>query len=120
VTRLAAAVLAICGAGACVGEAPVTLRWSFGADGIGCAEAGIRTVHVFVGPLGDRGSYDQEVRCELGEAGLEMYGVRGEGRILVLKGLASDAVHYWLTTEIDVPGPGADLGHFVLEPYTPP
>lgn len=117
-------LLALClGAVACddpslAGES-VALAWSFGDPATGCDAAGVATVHVFIGPLAPSGFYDQELRCEAGEAGVTLRGVAPGPHVLVLKGLAKDKVLYTLTQDIVVE-PGADLGRFVLPPYSPP
>jgi hypothetical protein len=99
------------------GTETVTLSWSFA--GQGCAGSGVRTVHVFIGPLAPSGSYDQELRCEAGEAApVALRGVAPGRHVLVLKALARDKVLYTLTEEIEIDGP--DLGRFDLGPYTPP
>jgi hypothetical protein len=103
---------------ASVGTETVSLSWSFGAPGVGCDASGVRTVHVFIGPLAPSGFYDQELRCKAGETGVTLHGVSPGRHVLVLKGLAQDKVLYTLTQDLDV-RPG-DLGTFVLGPYAPP
>ena len=102
---------------AATGTGGVSLSWSFA--GQGCVASGVRTVHVFVGPLAPTGFYDQELRCEAGETTpVSLHGVAPGRHTLVLKGLARDKVIYTLTQEIEV-GPQA-LGRFDLVPYAPP
>jgi hypothetical protein len=102
---------------AATGTETVSLSWSFA--GAGCDASGVRTVHVFIGPLAPSGSYDQELRCEAGETSpVALRGVAPGRHILVLKGLARDKVIYTLTEEIDVGA--SDLGRFDLVPYSPP
>jgi hypothetical protein len=112
---LAAAAIPSCPDGGAV------LGWSFGAAELGCAEAGVQTVHVFVGPLAPSGSYDHEVECEVGERGLRLEGVSAGPHVIVLKGLARDQVLFELTRDLEVPAGGdVDLGTFTLDEYTPP
>jgi hypothetical protein len=105
---------------ACSEETPNTLRWSFGENGVGCAQAGVTTVHVHIGPLAPAGSYDHEVSCPSGEGeGVALIGISPGRHTIVLKALASDRVLFLLKQEIDVPA-GGDLGTLILPPYTPP
>jgi hypothetical protein len=92
------------------------MKWSMA--GKGCEEAGVRTVHVFLGPLGD-GAYDHDVDCVKGEQGLTIP-VGSGTRTMVLKGFGNEVTKYWLTVDIDVPSGGGDLGTFSLEPYQNP
>jgi hypothetical protein len=100
-------------------DATVLVSWRFGPARLGCGEAGVQTVHVFVGPLAPTGSYDHEVECGVGEDGLEVSGVEPGRHVLVVKGLARDRVLFALETEVDVEE-GGDLGIVVVPPYTPP
>jgi hypothetical protein len=88
-------------------------------NGLSCAEAGVKTVHVFLGPLGP-GSYDYDIDCELGERGVELIGVAPGAHRMVLKGFGGERTRYWLAAEIDLPAAGADLGLVELEPYVEP
>jgi|SoiMethySBSTD1v2_1073268.scaffolds.fasta_scaffold27771_4 hypothetical protein len=100
-----------------LGTETVSLSWSFA--GLGCDDSGVRTVHVFIGPLAPSGFYDQELRCEAGEGkAVALRGVAPGRHTLVLKGLARDKVIYTLTEEIEVGTP--EMGRFDLVPYAPP
>lgn len=99
----------------------VAVKWRF--DGLSCAEAGVQTVHVFVGPLAPEGSYDHEVECAVGQQpeGLKMEGVAPGAHTVVLKGLAADRVLYELTLDLEVPdGDAASLGELNLSRMEPP
>ena len=100
---------------ACDDSSSVTLRWSF-PDG-DCDAAGVQTVHVFIGPLAPRGSFDHELECAIGEQGVRLDGISSGSHVLVLKGLSRDVVLFSLQREVDVKG---DLGTFVMEPYVAP
>jgi hypothetical protein len=118
---LVAGVLASAAIPSSPDDGGAVVRWSFGAQQLGCQEAGVQTVHVFVGPLAPSGSYDHEVECKAGEAGLRLEGVSAGPHVLVLKGLARDQVLFELTKQIDVPSEDeVDLGSFNLDEYTPP
>jgi hypothetical protein len=106
-------------AGACGSSetGSVTVAWTF--QGLGCEEAGVQTVHVFIGPLEPTGSYDREVQCSAGEGkGLRARGVATGRHVVVLKGLAHDHVLYELTQEMDMSS-GMDLGRLDLPAYVP-
>lgn len=99
----------------------VSIKWTF--EGLSCAEAGVQTVHVFVGPLAPEGSYDHEVECEAGQKGegLKMEGVSPGPHVVVLKGLAADRVLYKIEQDMDVPdGENASLGELSLPRMQPP
>ncbi len=103
-------------------ETEAEIGWTFGDLAAACADAGVQTVHVFIGPLGASGFYDREVRCEEGDApaSLRLRGIAPGRRQLVLKGLAQDKTLFYLETEIDVPvEDGASLGRFQVPPYVP-
>lgn len=120
--RRAGLFAAVALAGSCVGAEPVTMRWAFGAEGVGCRDVGVRTVHVHLGPLAPEGSYDHEVRCTVGDVaseGIRLHDVAPGPHTLVLKGLTEDRVLFFLETEIVVPA-GGDLGTFIVPPYVPP
>lgn len=121
------AALALVGAGAlgpgCADDAhPPRLRWAFG-NGLRCDEAGVRYVHVFLGPLGP-GSYDRQVRCQEGEDdGLLLFDVAAGPHPFVLKGLSladDDSVEmtYFLAGEIVIPDGNGTLER-VLAPRGP-
>lgn len=120
---LCAAALAASLAGCADEGQTVVLRWAFDAAAVSCAEAGVQTVHVFIGPLAPAGAYDHEIDCSVGESepGAYLRGVAPGPHVLVLKGLARDRVHFSLQQEIVVPaGTTVDLGTFVLPEYVPP
>jgi hypothetical protein len=99
----------------------VAVKWRF--DGLTCAEAGVQTVHVFIGPLAPEGSYDHEVECEVGQKpdGLKMEGVAPGPHTVVLKGLAADRVLYEITVDLEVPdGDDASIGELNLPRMLPP
>lgn len=117
--RRALLVLALCAAceDSSSGGAGLALSWAFGPQGLDCAGAGVQSVHVFIGPLAPTGSYDQELQCEAGETGVRLRGVAPGPHLVVLKGIAKDKVLYELEQEMEIEG---DLGHMVLQPYSPP
>lgn len=97
----------------------MSLRWSFGSPGRSCREAGVQTVHVFVGPLAPQGIYDHEIDCTYGESGVRLENIGTGSHTLVLKAVAAGRLRYALTQEILV-AENADLGERVLPPYVPP
>jgi hypothetical protein len=104
---------------ACTDEQPYTMRWSMA--GQPCDQAGVRTVHVFIGDLGP-GSYDRDIDCAVGEEapGLRMFGLAPGRHTFVIKGFGNEVMKFWHTGEIDIPAGPADLGVIDLETYVGP
>jgi hypothetical protein len=103
----------------CSDDPGVNLRWAFGESRMSCDEAGVATVHVFVGPLTPSGSYDREIRCTAGEwPGVPLLGIAPGRHVLVVKGLARDHVRFFLEREVNVRF-GDDLGTIVVPAATP-
>ena len=78
--------------GGCAGdETTARLHWSLG--GQSCKEAGVKTVRVFLGPLGP-GSFDRDIECAIGtsKAGAELDGVSAGRYTLVLKGFGGERI----------------------------
>lgn len=95
---------------ACSDDPGVNVSWVFGESRMSCDEAGVATVHVFVGPLAPNGSYDHEIRCSAGERpGVPLLGIAPGRHVLVIKGLAHDHVRFFLEREVNV-RTGDDLG----------